>query len=383
MLGPSLGGVLLEHLSWPFVFWVNLPVGVLSIVMISVFLKETVQPRRHQIDWQGSLLLLVAISALMLALVEGGTLDNATLAALLAIGIGALIALFLHERIAPEPTLPLELWRNRVIVVGSLGCGSAAAVMMGVSASLPTYVQGAMGRSAVAGGLMLGVMSISWALASIFAGRIMARTTYRLVASLGAVALLAGCAILALLTPEAELAWAAFGSLVIGIGMGFCITVFMVSVQSAVPWRQRGAATSSVMFLRFVGQSVGAAGCGAALNATMLHLDPAAAHMVDKLLETRITRRNGTGGDRAPHRSDRALDAQRVSAGRGVRVGDPGDCASVAATIERVAADDGATRRPRAGERSHARTRIACGPLRAWRSRQHLTPWTWFDSDVI
>ncbi len=286
VLGPSLGAFLIEHVSWPAIFWVNLPVGVLSIAMISAFLKETVQPRRHRIDWQGSLLLLTASGALMLALVQGGTIGLPMLAVFCAIGITALILLCLHERTVPEPTLPLELWRNRVIVAGSLGCGSAAAVMMGVSTSLPTYVQGAMGHSAVAGGLVLGVMSVSWALASVFAGWVMAHTTYRVVASLGATALLAGCGMLTLLTPEDGLVPAILGSLIIGVGMGFCITVFMVSVQSAVPWQQRGAATSSVMFLRFIGQAVGAAGCGAALNATLLHLDPTASHMVDKLLDS-------------------------------------------------------------------------------------------------
>jgi MFS family permease len=94
-----------------------------------------------------------------------------------------------------------------------------------------------------------------------------------------------GCAMLAALRPADGLLWASAGSLVIGIGMGFCSTVFIVSIQASVPWRQRGAATSSSMFMRFVGQSAGAAGCGAVLNATMLHLDPGALHTVDRLLD--------------------------------------------------------------------------------------------------
>jgi MFS family permease len=87
------------------------------------------------------------------------------------------------------------------------------------------------------------------------------------------------------MTPEDGPLWAATGAFIIGVGMGFCSTVFIVSVQAAVPWRQRGAATSSTMFLRFVGQSVGAAACGAMLNATLLRLDPSAVQKVDKLLE--------------------------------------------------------------------------------------------------
>jgi hypothetical protein len=221
----------------------------------------------------------------ILALVQGGSLDRPALLAVAGLGAVALIALILHERTTAEPMLPLELWRNRVIVVGSLGSCFAGAVMMGVSAFLPAYVQGAMGRSAMAGGMVLGAMSVSWALSSIVGGRIMVRTTYRLVAILGALALMTGCGVLITLTPADGPIWAGFGSLVIGVGMGFSNTVFIVSIQASVPWRQRGAATSSSMFLRFVGQSVGAAGCGAVLNATMLRLDPSAAHAVDRMLD--------------------------------------------------------------------------------------------------
>ena len=181
--------------------------------------------------------------------------------------------------------LPLELWRNRIILVGSLGGAVIAAVMIGVSAFLPTYVQGAMGRSATAGGLVLGMMSVTWAIASFYGGRLMVRTTYRLTAVLGTLALIAGSAVLIALTPERGVIWASTGSLLIGIGMGLCNTTFIVSIQAAVPWHQRGAATSSCMFLRFAGQSVGAAAFGAVLNLTMLREAPEAVHMVDRLLD--------------------------------------------------------------------------------------------------
>src|SRR6195952_2096376 len=166
VIGPSLGAFLVAHMSWRAVFWVNVPIGIAAIVMIAAFLDESVQHRRHRIDWAGSLLLLLAVGSLMLALVQSGTLGTPTLAALIAVGTIALIGLFLHERSTAEPMLPLELWRNRVIVVGSLGNFTSGAMMMGVSAFLPTYIQGAMGRGAVAGGLVLGAMSVSWAVAS-------------------------------------------------------------------------------------------------------------------------------------------------------------------------------------------------------------------------
>lgn len=285
VVGPSMGAFLLQHVSWRVVFWVNVPIGLAAIVMLAAFLRETVEHRRHRIDWGGSVLLLVSFGGLMLALVQRGNLSGTTLTALTVIGTLGLIVLYLHERHTPEPMLPLELWRtNRLVVIGSLGSCFAGAMMMGVSAFLPAYIQGAMGHTAIAGGLVLGAMSVSWALASILGARIMARTSYRLVAALGGAAMAVGCLMLVLLTPADGPIVASVGSFVIGIGMGFCNTVFIVSVQASVPWRQRGAATSSTMFLRFVGQAVGAAGCGAVLNATMLRLDPGAVQAVEKLL---------------------------------------------------------------------------------------------------
>ncbi len=285
VVGPSLGAFLVEHVNWEFVFWVNLPIGAAAIGMIATFLREDLRPRARRIDWLGSLLMLLAISALLLALVQQSSLPRPALLALTVGGLAALVALILHERATKEPMLPLELWQNRVIVVGSVGGGLAAAIMMGVSAFLPAYVQGAMGQTATIAGLVLGAMSVTWTFASILGGRLMVRTTYRLAAVLGALALLLGSLLLVTLTPARGPAWAAVGSLVIGIGMGLCNTTFIVSIQAAVPWHQRGAATSSCMFLRFLGQSLGTASFGAVLNLTLLHRAPDLMSQADHLLD--------------------------------------------------------------------------------------------------
>jgi EmrB/QacA subfamily drug resistance transporter len=283
--GPSLGAFLIAHVSWSSVFWVSVPLGAASVVMIGMFLHETGETRRRSIDWLGAMLMLLTVGSLTLALVQGSQFSPILLASVLATsGLSALL-LIIHERATLEPMLPLELWRNnRVIVVGSLGSFAAGALMTGISAFLPTYVQGAMGLSAMTGGIVLGAMSVSWALASLIGGRIMVRTTYRLVAITGALALVAGCAILIVAPPEAGPVFTALGSFIVGIGMGFCMSVFVVSIQASVPWGQRGAATSSTMFLRFMGQVMGTSGCGAILNATILRLDPGAVRLMDRML---------------------------------------------------------------------------------------------------
>jgi EmrB/QacA subfamily drug resistance transporter len=285
VVGPSLGAFLVQHVAWQVVFWVNLPVGAAAILMISAFLHEDVQTRAHRIDYLGSLLMMLGIGALMLVLIQGGSLPRPHALAIGALGVLALAALLLHEARTPEPMLALELWRDRVIVVGSLGGGLAGAVMMGVSAFLPTYVQGAMGRTPIMAGLVLGAMSVTWAIASILGGRLMVRTSYRLAAILGACSLIAGTAVLVGLTPARGVPWATVGSLVIGIGMGLCNTAFIVSIQAAVAWGKRGAATSTCLFMRFIGQALGAASFGAVLNATILQRAPDAGHLVDRLME--------------------------------------------------------------------------------------------------
>ena len=286
VVGPSLGAFLIQHVSWAVVFWVNIPIGLIAVAMVGVFLHESATPRRRSIDWIGAMLTLLTAGGLILALVQGGKFSPVILGSVLAVSALAGVLLALHESVTPEPMLPFDLWRhNRVIVVGSFGSCAAGAMMMGISAYLPAYVQGAMGLSAMTGGIVLGAMSVSWSFASLLGARIMVRTTYRLVAVLGGLALVTGCAILILAPPESGPAFTALGSFIIGIGMGFCMSVFLVSIQAAVPWSQRGAATSSTMFLRFMGQVVGVSFCGAVLNATILRMDSGAGRAIDRILD--------------------------------------------------------------------------------------------------
>ena len=285
IFGPPLGAFLVEHVGWPFVFWINLPIGVTSFAMLSLFLPERHQVQRHRIDFTGSALLTVGAGALMLMLLEAQRLGGATISVLVVVGAGALIALAINEKRAAEPIFPATLWRDRVIALGNLGGFTTGALIMAVSGYLPTYVQGAMGGSVLAAGLVMGASSISWAFASFAAGRLMVRTSYRLVAVIGGLALVAGSLSLILLDPGRALAWAATGSFVIGIGMGFCNTAFVVSIQASVGRAERGVATSSYMFMRIVGQSVGAAVFGAVLNFGLYRHAPEAGDLVNRLLD--------------------------------------------------------------------------------------------------
>jgi EmrB/QacA subfamily drug resistance transporter len=288
IVGPALGAFIVEHLHWSLVFWVNLPIGIASLVMFGLFLRESVAHRSRRIDYLGSVLLTVGVGAAMLGLVQGARLDAAGIAAVAAVAVAALALLAVHEARTPEPIVPFRLWRNRVIALANLGIFCTGSAMMGVSAFLPAYVQGVMGRSPSVAGFALGCQSVSWMFATILAGRLMVRTSYRLSAGIGAVALLAGGVLLALLTPESGVALAAAGSFVSGIGMGFCNPAFLVSVQASVAWGERGVATGANMFMRTFGQSFGAALFGAVVNFGVHARVPQAGDAVNKLLEPEL-----------------------------------------------------------------------------------------------
>jgi MFS family permease len=213
-----------------------------------------------------------------------GLLTPALLAAVLLLSG---IVLVWHERRIAEPMLPLELWRNRVIVGSSVGSLVTGTLMMGVTAYLPTYVQGNMGRGPDVSAVILALMAVVWVFGSTAAGLLLPRTSYRRIATLGALALVAGAVMLIALTPARGPVWAAAGAVLIGVGMGFCNTTFMVSVQTSVAWAQRGAATSSTMFLRFLGQSLGAALFGAVLSASLRGHAADAARALDHLMDLR------------------------------------------------------------------------------------------------
>jgi len=302
IVGPALGAFLVQHVHWSVVFWVNLPVGVLAITMFALFLPERIERREHRIDFLGGILLIVGVGSLMLALVQARSLGAAGIAELVALGVAALGTLYWHERRTPEPMLPLELWHRRVVGLCNLAGFGASATMMAVSALLPTYVQGVMGRSPAIAGIVISAQSVSWMFAAFVAGRLMIRTSYRLTAASGAVTLVIGAVLLAMLDPGSSWLWPAVAAFVMGIGMGFCNTTFLVAIQANVGFHERGIGTSSQMFMRIIGQSIGAASFGAIINLGVDRLLPGSGNLVNRMLDPAT--RASLGEDKLAQLSD-------------------------------------------------------------------------------
>jgi EmrB/QacA subfamily drug resistance transporter len=270
--GPLLGGFLVEYLHWSWVFWVNIPLGVLAIVGILIFLHEEVEKKKHSIDYLGTGLFFVSISSLMLLLIQGGVIWpwTSTPVIVLVILLAISLPLFIwQEKRAAEPLMPLGIWKNRLIAVSNVASLMTGAILIGVSSFLPTFVQGVMKQPPIVAGFTLATMSIGWPIASTLAGRIYLKIGFRTTAIIGGIFLLIGALFFVTLQPSYGPVWAGIGSFFIGVGMGLTTTTFVVSIQSSVDWKTRGVATATNMFMRILGSMVGVALLGGILNSRM------------------------------------------------------------------------------------------------------------------
>jgi EmrB/QacA subfamily drug resistance transporter len=283
--GPLLGAFIVQHAQWPFVFWINVPVGITAIALLAVFMKERPERRQHQIDYLGSVLLMIGTSALVVAITQSTTLSGLAVAGMVGLAAVTLAVFAVHEAKAKEPILPLALWRNRLIRTGNSASLMMGAVLMSVSAFMPTYLQGIMGYTSTVSGVVLGCLSLGWTAASFAGGRIMIRTSYRMTALLAGVSIVAGSILLILLTPEKGALWAGCGSVLVGFGLGFGNVTYLVALQSSVGWSERGIVTSSNLFARLMGQSLGAALFGAILNFGVYRQLPDGSAALERLME--------------------------------------------------------------------------------------------------
>jgi EmrB/QacA subfamily drug resistance transporter len=268
LLGPAIGGFLTEHVSWRWCFYVNFPLCVLSIVLIWKFLHENVQRRGHRIDYLGAVTLSASVACLLLGLQSA---DNPRLGVTLDVLAVVLVPVFIwQERRAPEPLVPLWLFRRRAIGVSTLGGLMLGWALYGQSTFLPPFVQGVMGATPTVSGFILAGSSISWPIASAIGGRMLLRTGFRLPCLLGGVLLTIGFAMLLWLTPESSLFVPLAITAVLGLGFGFYAVTTILAAQSAVGWENRGVVTSASQFSRNIGGTIGVSIAGALFTAGVM-----------------------------------------------------------------------------------------------------------------
>jgi EmrB/QacA subfamily drug resistance transporter len=272
VIGPTLGGLFAEYLTWPWIFFVNLPLGAVAAWMLAQKFHEQVERRTHRIDYTGAALLTACCSMVILGLLQGGVAwrwGSAQSLLIFAVGLVLLTGFVLAERRAAEPVLPLWVFSRRTLVGGNLTALVVGALMMGLSSYLPTYSEGVLGTGALVAGFALAALTVGWPLAAALSGRVYMRIGFRDTALIGSGVILIGATLTALLSQHSTVWQAAASSFVLGIGLGLAASPTIVAVQSTVGWERRGVVTATNMFSRSLGSAVGAAVFGAIANATL------------------------------------------------------------------------------------------------------------------
>jgi len=276
LVGPLLGGLIVDYASWRWLFYINLPLGALAILMVWRFLEERVEARHQAVDYLGSITMTGGISLLLLAMLTGGSQyawSSPQVLGMLA-GAAVLLALFIwHQVRTPEPMISPDLFRNPAIGMPLLASFMVGGVLYGTSVYLPIWAQGVEGFSATKSGASLLWLSVGWPIASVLGGRLVVRQGVRPASVVGLVLNVLGAAglvVLARLTQEIPPVLLALVTFTIGAGMGYSSVAFILGVQNAVSWGQRGVATAALQFIRTLGGMVWISVMGMTLNLSLL-----------------------------------------------------------------------------------------------------------------
>jgi MFS family permease len=266
VIGPLVGGLIIEFWSWAWIFWINLPIGLLASAGFWFYLHEKKSDARGRIDHLSAGVFTVAIAAIMADLTALSTASRTEIAVITAIAAAAVAAFVVQERRSPEPMISLELWGRRPIAAVNASSLFAGMAMIGLTTFLPVFVQGVMQRPPLIAGFALSAMVLGWPIGATLSPRLWGRFGLRTILRAGSVLIPLGALVFVFLKPDTPPFVAGAGSAIVGFGMGLSSSASIVLIQEIVDWSERGSVTASYLFARTLGSTFGATVFGAVLN---------------------------------------------------------------------------------------------------------------------
>lgn len=260
VLGPLLGAIITDSIGWHWVFYINVPIGIVSVFLIAKFYQESLEHRKQKIDWSGAITLVVAVVSLMFALELGGksyAWDSVQILTLFAVFVVFGTIFFIVERKAEEPIISFWMFKNRLFATSQILAFLYGGTFIILAVFIPIFVQAVYGESATSAGFILTPMMIGSVIGSMIGGTMQTKVPFRRLMTISVISFFAGMLLLANMSPDTARLWLTLFMMISGFGVGFSFSLLPSASMNDLSPRYRGSANSTNSFMRTLGMTLG------------------------------------------------------------------------------------------------------------------------------